>query len=273
MEVKVADAAYIDFAQLKEQVTLEQCARMLGLTMKQVPGGFRAPCPVHTGNPRALAITPGKGFFCFGTHKGGDQIALVAHCRNCSSREAAAEIAKHFGNSTVPGTVPGRGAGTVPRGTVPPASQERTRGFDPEAYAKTLDPDHVALEPLQIAPATLQDFTAGYSGSGVNRGRLAVALRDRNGTVLAFAGRAISDEQQPRLTVPNGFDISSVIFGADRVETGPLYLVRDPLDVMRAYENGVTNVVSMLTEGISPQQLEQLASLMDERKCETVDLF
>ena len=269
----MADAAYIDFAALKEQVTLEQCARMLGLQMKQVPGGFRGPCPVHTGNPRALAVTPGKGFFCFGSHKGGDQIQLVAHCRNCSPRMAAEEIAKHFGNSTVPGTVPGRGAGTVPGNSSPQPPQERPRGFDPEAYLKSLDPEHEALVPLELAADTLREFQAGFSPSGVNRGRLAIALKDRNGSVLGFGGRAIKEDQQPRLTVPNGFDISAVIFGADRVETGPLYLVRDPLGVMRAFENGVLNVVSFLTEGISPQQLEQLASLMDERKCESVDLF
>ena len=47
---------------------------------------------------------------------------------------------------------------------------------------------------------------------------------------------------------------------------GELYLVRDPLDVLKAFENGIENVVSFLTEGITAQQLEQLASFMDEKK-------
>jgi hypothetical protein len=50
-------------------------------------------------------------------------------------------------------------------------------------------------------------------------------------------------------------------------------LVRDPLEVMRAFENGIENVVAFLTEAVTAQQLEMLSSLMDERKCETLSLF
>jgi hypothetical protein len=54
---------------------------------------------------------------------------------------------------------------------------------------------------------------------------------------------------------------------ADRVP-----VVRDPLQVLQAAENGVSNVVSFVTP-ITAQSLEMLASLMDERKVEAVDLF
>ena len=49
-----------------------------------------------------------------------------------------------------------------------------------------------------------------------------------------------------------------------------LHLVRDPFEVMRAMKNGIENVVAFLTEAVTPQQLEMLSSLMDERKCETL---
>ena len=50
------------------------------------------------------------------------------------------------------------------------------------------------------------------------------------------------------------------------------YLTRDPLEVLTAYENGVENVVSFLTDTIQPLQLEMLASLMDQRGCYSVEL-
>ena len=50
-------------------------------------------------------------------------------------------------------------------------------------------------------------------------------------------------------------------------------LVRDPLDVMRAHENGVDNVVAFLTEAVTAQQLEMLSSLMDEKRCESLTIF
>ena len=80
-------------------------------------------------------------------------------------------------------------------------------------------------------------------------------------------------DESPTLLFPNGFQPADFIFGAHLVKAGQLTLVRDPLSVLTAYESGVENVVAFLTEGITAQQLEMLASLMDERHCETVELF
>jgi len=80
-------------------------------------------------------------------------------------------------------------------------------------------------------------------------------------------------EGSPTLSFPNGLSPAEFIFGADRVTEGESHLVRDPLDVMRARENSVDNVVAFLTESVTAQQLEMLASLMDERKCEALSLF
>jgi hypothetical protein len=52
------------------------------------------------------------------------------------------------------------------------------------------------------------------------------------------------------LTFPNRFDPHSLIFAAERVQPGPLYLVRDPLQVLTTLEVGVENVVAFLTETI-----------------------
>lgn len=79
--------------------------------------------------------------------------------------------------------------------------------------------------------------------------------------------------ESPTLTFPNGFQPADIIFNAHRIAEGELYLVRDPLQVLTAYESGIENVVSFLTEAISAQQLEMLASLLGEFKCESVVLF
>jgi hypothetical protein len=61
-----------------------------------------------------------------------------------------------------------------------------------------------------------------------------------------------------------------VIFGADRVKEGELYLVRDPLDVLTAYQSGVENVVAFLAP-ITAQQVEMSAALMDAAHCTAVE--
>ncbi|MGA2795839.1 MAG: hypothetical protein ABSE69_20490 [Roseiarcus sp.] len=151
--------------------------------------------------------------------------------------------------------------------------QPDRKGFDAEKYAAGLDPDHVSLEPLGVSDETYRAWNAGFSPSGVNRGRLALPICSKEGSVIAYCGRALSDQQQPVLIFPNGVTPQEHIFGAERVKEGELFLVGDPLDVLKAFDSGVENVVSFLTEGISSAQLQYLSVLMDERRRETISLF
>jgi DNA primase len=256
-------AASVDFAEVKQQVSVHQVMTMLNLTLKQSGGQFRGSCPVHGGNDRTFVITPAKGFYCFNEKKGGDAIALCAHVRQIPMREAALAIAEHFGVGDTPARRPA--ASTTP--TKPPGG----RAFDAEAYAKRLDPNHDALAALGIAPETFQAFGSGYAAGGVNRGRLALPIHDREGKCVAYIGRALGDES-PTMVFPNGFAAQEHIFNAHKVSEGELYLVRDPLDVLRAFEGGIENVVSFLGP-MTPHNLEILAALCDERKVETIEIY
>jgi len=261
-------SAYVDFHDLKARVSITDVLRMLSVATKANGAQLRGSCPIHKGSdPRGFVVTPAKGlWYCFGGCGGGDMIALVAKLRGCEQAEAARFIAEGTGTGSGNRTVPGNGNSS------PQPREERRRGFDAEAYAKGLDVAHAALGPLGIAPETLREWKAGYAAAGVNRGRLALAVVSKDGAIVGYAGRALAEET-PALSFPNGLSPAEFIFGAHRVAEGELHLVRDPLDVLRAHENGVENVVSFLTEAVTAQQLEMLASLMDEKKCATVSLF
>lgn len=265
-------SGFVDFKELKASVTMEQVVQMLGLNLTKQGGQLRGKCPIHNGgNDREFVVTPSKGlFYCFGPCGGGDLITLVAKVRGLSAKEAAGLIAAHFG----------KGTGTIPRNhTVPgnrsPQPAKATiqrpaeRLLQPLTY---LEPVHDLVQGLGVSPETAEAFGGGYAPKGIMRGRLAIPIHDRDGRLLAYCGRAVRDES-PTLAFPNGFDPGSVIFNADRIHAGELYLVRDPLRVLTAHESGIENVVAFLTEGISPQQLEMLAALMDEKRCDTVELF
>src|ERR1700676_3650317 len=92
------------------------------------------------------------------------------------------------------------------------------------------------------------------------------------GILLAYCGRAVKDES-PLLLFPNGFDPRVAIFNANHIVEGDLFLVRDPLQVLTAHESGIENVVAFLTENATALQLEQVAALMDERKCDHLEVF
>jgi DNA primase len=81
---------FVDYAAIKAAYTFEQAVRFLGLSVERSGEQLRCACPTcKTGGPRGLAITPGKGFYCFGAKKGGDVIALVAHIKGIGQKDAA----------------------------------------------------------------------------------------------------------------------------------------------------------------------------------------
>lgn len=262
---------FIDFAELKSRTTILQAVQLLGLTLKPSGNQQRGPCPIcNTGGDRALVITPERGlFYCFPSKTGGDLIKLVAHIKGCSQNEAAQLIQSHVGG-TVP-TVPARAPGTVPYSS-PTPPQNQKAGLNPLPY---LEPEHAAVQALGISPATAMAFGSGYAGKGVLRGRYAVPVHGKDGTLLAYVGIAASKEQSPRLLFHN-FDPCSTIFNAHRLaEGGDLFVCRDPLQVLLAVENGIApeSVVAFLSDGIAAQQFEMLAALMDEKKTEPAQLF
>jgi hypothetical protein len=264
----MTETAFVDFQKLKDRVRIEQLIPVLNLTLKQNAAQYRGPCPTcRTGGDRALAINTqknGGSYYCFAQGKGGDCISLVAHIKGMSQREAALYIEQQFGG----GDAKLAPAASKPAPS-PPARQQERRELQPLTY---LEAAHESVQALGVSPETALAWGAGYAPKGILRGRFAVPIHSKDGTLLAYVGIAVTDEQSPKLLFPNGFDPHSVIFGCDRVGAGELYLVRDPLQVLTASEQGVENVVAFLAP-ITPQSLEMLAALCDEMKVETVELF
>jgi DNA primase len=267
---------FIDFAALKERILIEDAIPKLDLVLKERNSQWRGPCPIcQSGGDRALVITPAKqAFYCFGARTGGDVIALAAHIRDCGMKEAAEFLA---GNSTVPsrnGTSSSK-ANRNSSGTVPEErKKEAARSLQPLTY---LQPAHAAVQALGLDEATCEAFGAGYAPKGIMRGRLAIPIHDWDGQLLAYCGRAVNGES-PTLIFPNGFMPEEHIFNAHRIGAGQeqgseFFLVREPLEVLKASKNGIDNIVALLTNTISAEQLQRLAAFMDEKGCETVELY
>lgn len=254
----------IDFGELKQRVSIERAAEMLGIKLTKSGPQLRGSCPIcKAGGDRAFVITPAKGlYFCFGAcGKGGDAITMAANVRGCSLREAAEFLAGKEGARAAPAK------GDSSRNDSPQPVTEK--GFRPLDY---LQASHETVQALGVSAETCAEFGAGFAPKGIMRGRFAIPIHDRAGALLAYGGRAVKDES-PSLIFPNGFDPRGAIFNAHRIVEGDLFLVRDPLQVLTAHESGVENVVAFLTETATAQQLEQLAALMDERKCEHLEVF
>ena len=253
----------VDFNELKQRVTIEQAADMLGIKLTKSGAQRRGTCPIcKAGGDRAFVITPAKGlYYCFGTcSKGGDAITMAANVRGCSLREAAEFLSGKSRRSS------SQAKADSSRNDSPQPMIEK--GLRPLDYLQTT---HEAVKALGVSPETAGHFGAGFAPKGIMRGRFAIPLHDPAGVLLAYCGRAVKDES-PLLLFPNGFDPRTTIFNAHRIVEGDLFLVRDPLQVLTAHESGIENVIAFLTEYVTALQLEQLAALMDERRCEHLEI-
>lgn len=260
--------SFVDFAALKERVAIDDVLSDLGLQMKHHAGQWRGPCPTcKTGGNRALVITPEKSaFYCFGGRNGGDVIALVAHIRGLSMKDAGLELARMTGKGSGAEDHPSVRGDTVP--------EERNKGdarsLQPLAY---LQPDHELVAKLGLSHDSCEQFGAGYAPKGIMRGRLAIPIHDLDGNLVAYCGQTVRNET-PALIFPNGFDPVTGMFNAHRMAEfiddgdGEVILVHDPIEVMLAWQNGIPNTVSFLTEALQPSQLEMLATAMRDSGCE-----
>jgi DNA primase len=176
-------AQFIDFALLKESVSMRQVVQMLDLRMKG-SDQLRSACPVcRSGGDRALAVNLTKqSFYCFAKGQGGDQIGLVAHIRDSGQREAAQEIADHF-RVGQPDDRPSR-----------PAETARTSegGLQPLDY---LEHAHDAVQTLGFEPEIAEQLGIGFAGKGVMRGLVVVPVRLEDGTLVGYLG--IQDAKLP----------------------------------------------------------------------------
>jgi hypothetical protein len=185
----------LDFAELKQRVSIEQVAAWIGAQLKPHGAQLRGPCPIcKAGGDRAFVITPEKGcYYCFGEcRKGGDAIALVANAKHLSPKEAAEAIARQFA---------GTRTGTVPDRSPQPITQEKG-ALKPLDY---LQSDHVVDQDL--GGAEMADDVRDHP---FNLGNLGAVRFERPG--LASVRRDLADH-------PVGVRVVAVI---DDGDTGAL---------------------------------------------------
>ena len=255
----------VNFADVKAKVPITNALAFLGINhLTQQGDTLRGTCPIcKATNPRGFVVTPSKGtWYCFSEKKGGDVIRLAACHAHTDDKTAAQTLATHFLNGA------GKAADNAPS-AAEPASERKPAGFDPLEYQRSLVPDHPALKEMGVSTQTVRDFDGGYCVKGLNRGRLTLPLHDLDGKITAFMGLALGGEQ-PDISYPKGFT-PPPFFNLHRVgKGGTLTLVSTPMDVLRAWDNSLQDVVCPLSP-MTPDSLDYLAKFMREHDRDTLE--
>lgn len=263
------------FETLKRELNITQVADFLGLRLKsRTNGELRMRCPTcHDAADNTLSINPTRQVYtCFAVRpwKRGDLTGLVGHIRGMGNHHAAALLAEHFNLKSVDKeersahtSTPQEPTGGRAAGIVAPKAIERLAH---------LDAHHEALQGFGLSPETFEYFEAGFSKVGVLAGRLLIPCKMPDGTLVAYCGVAVREDQQPRLKF-HKFEPNTAFFNLERVTSkDAVYVGRDPLDVLRAYEGGIENIISFLSP-ISSPSLQALSLWMDQEGIEIIEVL
>src|SRR5438876_3244504 len=273
------------------------------VNLKKAGVNWKGLCPFHGEKTPSFMVNPKKGIFhCFGCGVGGDAFGFLMRQDKLTFPEAVRALAKQA-NVRLPEE---RSAGDSGREELVRAMELASR-FYVEALAmaggeqartylegRGIDPEVAGRFALGYAPEgwdRLRDFmhtehvsddvllSAGLvikreSSPGVYdrfRGRLMFAIRDLQGRVVAFGGRAFGDEQPKYLNSPETplYTKGNLLYAADLARPAiqaknRALLVEGYVDCLMAHQHGFTETVAALGTAFTPAQLGLLKRYRDE---------
>jgi len=261
-------------------------------------------CPFHTEKTPSFYVFPdNQRWHCFGCGKGGDLYNFVMEYEGYDFRTALEELARLAGVQLQPRTL------EQEQKEDETERLHRLLECAADAYHKLLltapQAEHARayLKQRGFERETIDTFQLGYSidswdaqrthllGQGFSveeqlragmlvqrdeggtydrfRNRLMIPICDRRGRVIAFAGRVLNPEDQPKyMNSPQTalFDKSQVLFGyhlASRAirDADTAVVVEGYMDVMIPYQAGFRNVVAPMGTALTEAHLKALKRL------------
>jgi DNA primase len=264
---------WVDFSAVKRTVSLEAVLRHY-----QIPGlrrrrnQLQGCCPIHRGqrDDSFRAHLTKNVFQCFACQAHGNVLDFVAAMEQCSIREAALRLQQWFG-------VRASGVWSYPA-AVDRQKRELVRKEEasnlPLRFALTkVEIEHPYLAQRGIDLTTAAEFGVGlYRGPGLMSGRIVIPIRNRQGELVAYAGRGL-DGRRPKYKLPAGFRKALEIFNLHRaVATGDktVIVVEGYFDCMRVHQAGFPWVVALMGSSLSAaqesallQHFERIVLMMD----------
>ncbi len=244
-------AEQVSFAQVKQEVSIQQVLEHYGLT-----AGLRVQkqgeelvglCPFHEESRGSFHVSTSKNAFqCFGCKRKGNILDFVRYMEGLEQnqiRQAALLVAGWFNIS--PETAP-EATERADVGQAEVEVPEKEINAPLTFELKNLDARHPYLKQRGLAPKTIREFGLGYCNRGLMKDRVAIPIHNSKGELVAYAGRALGEpaEGEPKYKVPPNFHKSLEVFNLHRAaerakETKHLILVEVFFDAFRTLKRGL----------------------------------
>ena len=253
---------------------------------------YWACCPFHGEKSPSFSVSSGKQFYhCFGCQKSGNAVGFLMDYDHMEFVEAIESLAQSLGLD-VPyeqGSAPAKPA--VGLEAMYQAMEQSSQSFEAQLKQTPAAIDY--LKNRGISGQTAKTFAIGYAPPGWNnlsgdekllvdtgmlvkkedgkqydrfRHRLMFPIRDRRGRTIAFGGRVINPEDNPKyLNSPESplFHKSDEIYGLYEMKKAVtnidrIYITEGYMDVVALAEHGVATSVATLGTAINNRQIESL---------------
>jgi len=267
---------WVSFDEIKKEVSLQMAIEHYGIPLRRVNATTlrgRCPLPSHSSRESKESFTAtlnkgtGGAWACQSQscikargRVGGNVLDFVAAMEQCSVRDAAIKLQTWF-------LVPTAGKSHRPIGKEPHTEISVGKEPDPQLISKEpingvvgesesnkplsfelqkIDSRHPYLTERGLTEETARNFGVGFfSGKGSMHDRIVIPIHNREGILVAYAGRAI-DGTEPRYKFPAGFHKSLELFNLHRVR-GELsvVLVEGFFDCVKVVQAGFPCVALM----------------------------
>lgn len=266
--------------------------------LKRVGSEFQACCPFHDEKTPSFTVSPKKQFYhCFGCGAHGSVIGFLMQYEGLEFLDAVDELARAAGlevpssgqqqprpDSSLYEMLSACSKFYVEQLKLHPAASEylKNRGLTGEvcrdfeigyapagwdALIKTLGTDNKKLGQLKQAGMLSEGKSGSYDKF---RDRIMFPIHDRRGRVIAFGGRALSDDGPKYLNSPETelYHKSKELYGLylARQRSGRLdniIVVEGYMDVVALAQFGFKNVVATSGTATTPIQVEMLYRAAD----------
>lgn len=261
---------------------------------------YWACCPFHNEKSPSFSVSQSKQFYhCFGCQQHGNAISFLMEYDHMDFVESIEALAQHIGIE-VPyekGRYPSSHQSTkqTPQSeALMNTLQQCSEYFQAQL---TLNPQAIDyLKQRGVSGQTSKAFGIGFAPQGWNnlngntenllnsgmliqndngktydrfRHRLMFPIRDRRGRTIAFGGRVIDPQDNPKyLNSPESpvFHKGEEIYGLYELKQantriGQIYITEGYMDVVALAEHGISTAVATLGTAINGQQIEKLFRL------------
>jgi DNA primase len=275
------------------------------VSLKKKGSNWMACCPFHKEKTASFSVSPAKEiFYCFGCHKGGSVFNFVMEMERVAFPEAIKIVAEKSGvplpqlvddsrfesrkresdqvielnqwalvwwedqlQSKSPPAQAAR-AYLEQRGITEETRQTFRLGFAPdswEALSTHLRQKGATLEQLEKSGLVVKKDEGGSYDRF--RGRLMFPVIDAQGRAIAFGGRTLAPDGEPKyLNSPEttAYTKGRQLFGLNLTRdeirrNGFAILVEGYLDLIVPYQFGVRNLVASLGTALTPEQVKLIA--------------